>query len=591
MVAHNAVLRTSLQKACDDAIIAFAGYFLLAAATIHFTSDGRNHATMWPADALVLALLLRNAKVNWPLILAAGWAANLLANTVTRGWIPGLVVYGGINMMQACAAAWLICKGTRRDNLLADAPTVVRFVLCAGMLGPLMGATLGSLATAINYGEAFWPSFMRWYVSNALGQLLLTPFLMALFDGGYLRCFKERTGARRMKALALHTFHALITVGVFSQNLLPLLFLPILSILVLSYRLGRLGTVMGSTVLGLVGLVATYYGQGPMSLTHLDSGTSELFFQFYLACVLATTLPVATTVSAKAEALAHLAERDAALRLMMAHSPDGILSFDAEGVCRWADGPLGAYLGVEPGSVLGKPLSVTALHSPVLAERVASCGHADEAIPSVFEFTPLLRPQLTVEASMRVLQIDGSRVGTVVTLHDVTQRKAKETAMLTRAQSDDLTGLANRSGFRKQLRAFLADNGRPTTLALVDVDAFTSINDHYGQAVGDAVLVEIGRRMKAATRQEDVVARLGGDEFAILLRCDIDTAHKICERMLDSIRETPVFGNDSVSILASVSCGMAQYQPGMSHDQIFDIADAALYEVKRSGRNSIRVAA
>lgn len=591
MVAQVAALRTSLQKACDDAIIASAGYFPLAAATIHFTSNGRNHATVWLADALILTLLLRNSRSNWPIILIAGWAANLLANTITRGWMSGLVLYGAINMAQAGLAACLMRKWMRHDNLLADVSTVARFVLAAGIIAPLCGAALGSFASAVNYGEAFWPSFVRWYLSNALGFLMLTPFLMAVFDGGYVRYFKERTPANRFETIALHALHALLCVGVLTQSTLPLLFLPISSILVLSFRLGRLGTALGATVLALVGVVATVLGHGPISASQFDTGTQELFFQFYLACVLATTLPVAATVSSRAEALANLAEREAALRLMMAHSPDGILSFDVEGVCRWADGPLGTYLGVEPSATIGRPLTVIALHSPVLAERVQACPETEGDAPAVFDFSPLLRPQLTMEASIRVLRRNGTRVGTVVTLRDVTRRKAKEVAILSRAQTDDLTGLVNRAGFRKHLRAFLADPDEVTALALIDVDAFKSINDRYGHGAGDAVLVEIGKRMKLATRQDDIVARLGGDEFAVLLRCDLDTARGICERMLETIRETPVYSNGSISILASVSCGIAQYQPGMTRGVLFDAADAALYEVKRSGRNSVRVAA
>lgn len=591
MVAKIAGFRSSLQKGCDDAIIAFIGYFALAAATIHLTSNGRNHATMWPADALILALLLVNARSNWPLILFAGWTANLLANTVTRGWMPGLIVYGGINMAQTCLAAWLIRRSGRHTNLLADFPTVLRFVLYAGLVAPLLGATLGSITTAFNYGTAFGPSFVRWFISNALGLLILTPFVIALLDGGYIRSFKQRTAASRAEEIGLYALHAGITFGVFAQNSLPLLFLPISTVLMLSFRLGRLGTVLGAAVVAIVGVVATFNGHGPVSMTGFDIATQELYFQFYLAGMLATTLPVAATVSSRAEALARLAEREAALRLMMAHSPDGILSFDIAGACKWADGPLGAYMGVEPAAMTGQPLAAISLHSPDLAKKVLAHGSIEDGRTTVFEFSSLLRPDLTLEASIGVLQENGVRVGTVVTVRDVTRRKAKEAAILSKAQTDDLTGLLNRSGFRKHLRAFLSDESRPTTLVLVDVDKFGTINDRHGHAVGDAALIEIGKRIKAATRTQDAVARLSGDEFAILLRCDLGTAQKICERMADTIRESPVYNNGAVAILTSVSCGMAQYHSGMSRDQMFDVADAALHEVKRSDRSSVNAAA
>ena len=591
MVAHLSAFRSSLEKGYDDAIIACVGYFPLAVATIHFTSNGRNHAAMWPADALILALLLLNARINWPVILTAGWAANLLANTVTREWTPGLIVYGGINMAQTGVAAWLLCRSGRRENLLADLPTVLRFVLYAGVVAPVFGAVAGSIASTYNYGEPFWPSVVRWYISNALGLLILTPFLMAVFDGDYIRQFKEIATLSRMEMIGLQALHLIVTVGVFAQSILPLSFLPVSTTLILSFRQGRLGTALGAAVLAAVGVVATLMGHGPIAMLRSDPAAQEILFQFYLATVLATTLPVAATVSSRAEALANLAEREAALRLMMAHSPDGILSFDITGDCRWADGPLGAYLGIEPRAMVGRSLDDMALHVPALAEKMLACSASGDDHPVSFEFTPLLRPQLTLEASIGALLRSGVRVGTVVTLRDVSRRKAKEVAILSKAQTDDLTGLVNRSGFRKHQRAFLADRSRPTTLALVDVDNFKSINDRYGHAIGDAVLSEIAKRLKIATRAEDVVCRLGGDEFALLLRCDVDTAQKICERMVASIRETPVFNDGNLSILSSVSCGIAEYGPDMSREQVFDVADAALYEVKRSGRNNVRVAA
>src|SRR5687768_16897359 len=82
------------RSACLRAVLAGAiGYFLLAATTVRLTSDGRNHATVWPADAVILALLLTSPRRRWPAIVLAGWLANLVANGVTRGWMPGLVLY------------------------------------------------------------------------------------------------------------------------------------------------------------------------------------------------------------------------------------------------------------------------------------------------------------------------------------------------------------------------------------------------------------------------------------------------------------------------------------------------------------------
>ncbi len=591
MVAKFAGIGETLEKRSDNAITAVTGYFLLASGTILLTSNGTNHATMWPADALILALLLKNGRASWPAVLMAGWMANLLANAVTRDWAPGLIVYGGINMGQTLLAALLICRGGRCDNLLADVSTVVRFVLYAGLVAPLLGALGGSLATVFVYGEPFLSSFVRWYISNALGLLILTPFLMALFDGSYVRCFKERTPASRLEVIGLHSLHLVVTATVFAQSVVPMLFLPVSTALILAFRLGRLGVIVGTLAIAIIGAAATYMGHGPIGLVRGGVEIQEFVFQFYIAVVLATTLPVAATVSSRAEALKNLAEREEALRLMMAHSPDGILSFDATGVCRWADGPLATYLGVEPGAMIGRPMDALALRAPGLASRIADRKETLSDTPTTFEFSPVLRPHLTLEASLAAPQQNGSAVGTVVTLRDVTKRKAKEVAMRSKVHGDDLTGLLNRAGFRKKLRTALLDEGRPATLALVDVDCFKSINDTYGHGIGDTVLAEIAKRLQAATRADDVVARMGGDEFAILLRCDLDTAMKVCQRMVDAVRETSVVNDGVVSVLTSISCGLAPYGGSMERDEVFDAADAALQEAKRRGRGGVRVAA
>lgn len=589
MVAEKCESKDSRNECVDAALVAGIGYAVLASTTIHLTSNGRNHATMWPADAVILALLLKQPKRHWPWILLAGWGGNLIANTLTRGWMPGLVLYGAINMAQTWLAAWLILKVNRTGDVLANAGTVSRFILCAGVIAPVLGATLGSLITLSNYGEAFGPSFVRWYLSNALGFLVLAPFLKAAFDGSHWNSFKSRTVTERFEALGLLALHALLTGIVFGQSDIPLLFLPISSLLLISFRLGRSGAMVGVMIVALFGATATFSGDGPITLMRYPADMREFHFQFYLAVLLATALPVAAIVSSRQEALRHLAEREEALRLMMAHSPDGILSFDLAGICRWADGPLERYLGLAPADMLGRSMDVV---SP-LAHDAASLMRtkAGKTHPGCFEFTPMLRPDIVLEGSIGLLKRDGSNAGTVIALRDITARKASENKLASKAFTDDLTGLSNRLGFRKMLRAFVENLSHPASLAIIDVDGFKAINDSHGHAVGDAVLAEIARRMKQSMREEDFIARIGGDEFAILLCCDPETARKACERMVEVIRQAPVYSKGAVRILASVSCGLAEYRPGLSQDQVFDAADAALYQLKNVGRNGVRTAA
>lgn len=567
--------------------VSLLGYFLSAALTIHLTSDGRNHATVWPADAITLAILLRSPHHRWNGILVAGWIGNFLANAVTRDWAPGIIIYGLINMAQVWMAATLLRRWSPDDDLLANRQSTIRFLLITGVLAPASGAMIGPLVTRFNYGGAFGNSFILWYGSNALGFLIATPFFKAVFDGSYLRYFKLKSAQQRFTTLAFLTMHAVLMAIVFAQSSLPLLFLPLSSLMILAFCLGRLGVKAGIIILAIIGAVAAYQGVGPMALIRHDAAFRSLFFQAYLAIVLCTALPVAAILSSLAEAMKGLTEHKQTLRQVLAHSPDSVLSFDADGICRLADGRLKDHLGLDPADLIGKSAAeIAAITSDGLANLVHISPYPADLSP-ITEFEPLQRPGTTIEASASMLGSSDQPSGIVVTLRDITIRKSRETAIKKLAETDDLTGVLNRKGFRSRLARLVERAKAPISLALIDVDYFKAINDRYGHSIGDAVLAEVAARLVAGTRNTDFVGRLGGDEFAIVFHCDVATAQAACERIADTLRRKAVASKDNTLVMATISCGVAEVHAGMTREQAFDAADVALYEVKRSGRNGI----
>lgn len=592
-------------------VIAATAYFFLSVATIALTSDGRNPATVWASDAVILALLLSRARRDWPVLVLAGWLANMLANGVTRGWSPGIVLFGAINMGQTLLAAHLLLSAWgRRDaqageDVLTDARTIVRFLLIAGLITPVLGASAGAVVSALTYGEAPGASLLRWYASNALGFVIFTPIFKALFDGSYAHALESQSRSEPLRGGALFALHAFATLLVFGQSQVPLLFLLFPTLLLLSFGMGRLATQAGVMLVAVIGAIAAIHHTGPMTLiqhigpfalTTQINAFESLCFQIYLAVLLCTALPVASIVASRAEARNLLAAREELLRLVMAHSPDAIIGLDGNGVCRWADGPILDYTGQDPDALVGLPLTVIAVRAGLDLGQLRQDSVRGEGGMRTVELRPSGRPHLTLEASLRMApHAAGQAVGSVITLRDITVRKARELAISRQIETDDLTGVFNRAGFRRRLtRAIesVADNpARPLTLALIDVDHFKSINDTHGHPVGDAALVEIARRLLAGTREEDVVGRLSGDEFAILFRCTSATARTICERIVRAISTEPIVVVDSVVVLSSISCGIAELRAGMSREALFDSADFALYEAKRSGRNSVRAVA
>ncbi len=589
------------------ALIAATAYFGMATATILLTSDGRNPATVWPADAVILALLLSRPRRDWPALLLAGWLGNLLANGVARGWAPGIVLFGAINMGQSVLAAQilrsriLVLPGGLRESqpgedILTDGRTFVRFLLGAGLVTPALGAVAGMVASVMTFGDLPGVAFLRWYTSNALGFVIFTPFFKAIFDGSYARAFAAQTPARMLSGAALFGVHAVVTLLVFDQSVLPILFLPFSTLLLLSFGLGRLATQAGVMLVAVFGAIASLHHSGPMELIHQGAAFEALCFQAYLAVLLCTALPVATIVASRAEARNLLSEREELLRLVMAHSPDAIIGLDGNGVCRWADGPLRDYTGLDPDTLVGLSLDVITARAGLELGRLYRDTLRGRGDLRTVELKPAGRANLTLEASMRIAPHDpGQAVGSVITLRDITVRKARELAISRRIETDDLTGVFNRAGFRQRLaRAIEAAGDAPApklTLALIDVDHFKAINDTHGHPAGDAALVEIARRLLAGTRDGDVVGRLSGDEFAILFRCGVDGARAICDRIVRVVGTEPIVLPGNVVVFCSISCGIAELRAGMSREALFDGADLALYEAKRSGRNGVSAVA
>ena len=126
----------------------------------------------------------------------------------------------------------------------------------------------------------------------------------------------------------------------------------------------------------------------------------------------------------------------------------------------------------------------------------------------------------------------------------------------------------------------------------LDSDRFKGINDAYGHAAGDAVLVAVATRIRAQLREDDVVARLGGDEFAILLTPlhKIEDAQRIAEKIIASMLEAIELPGQ-VSVVTSLSIGIAVYpEHGASAQELLCAADSAMYQAKRLARGGQHVA-
>jgi diguanylate cyclase (GGDEF)-like protein/PAS domain S-box-containing protein len=193
-----------------------------------------------------------------------------------------------------------------------------------------------------------------------------------------------------------------------------------------------------------------------------------------------------------------------------------------------------------------------------------------------------------VEGRAKSVPEDPNLGGLILTVRSVNERKVLEARLAHQAFHDPLTGLANRVLFADRLDHALvrARRGRrPVSVLFVDLDDFKNVNDSFGHAAGDQVLVEVSHRLLACVRAGDTAGRLGGDEFAVLLEegGGIDSARDIAARIAAALRTPLVVAGRPLVLRASVGIAASDEAADSATDLLRN-ADVAMYRAKQSGK-------
>jgi diguanylate cyclase (GGDEF)-like protein len=158
------------------------------------------------------------------------------------------------------------------------------------------------------------------------------------------------------------------------------------------------------------------------------------------------------------------------------------------------------------------------------------------------------------------------------------------------SERDPLTGLANRRHFQEVMRQVAADGKLSGAVYLLDIDHFKRINDQHGHSAGDAVLIEVARRLRETLREQDLIVRWGGEEFLVVTQALAnDQVETLARRMLATLNHLPVVtGAGRVAVSASI--GFATFPIGpsglrVSWERAINLVDTAMYLAKAHGRN------
>ncbi|MBD8881513.1 diguanylate cyclase [Rhodanobacter sp. 7MK24] len=157
------------------------------------------------------------------------------------------------------------------------------------------------------------------------------------------------------------------------------------------------------------------------------------------------------------------------------------------------------------------------------------------------------------------------------------------------ADTDPLTGLANRRALEARMASLHESNAPDISLLMLDIDHFKSINDLLGHTAGDRALRIVAEQLQAALRPGDYLARYGGEEFVALLTADANEAMRVAERLRIRIGQARFHSQNQV-VPITLSCGIATMRDDDTPESLFERADQALYRAKDNGRNRCEAA-
>jgi diguanylate cyclase (GGDEF)-like protein/PAS domain S-box-containing protein len=281
---------------------------------------------------------------------------------------------------------------------------------------------------------------------------------------------------------------------------------------------------------------------------------------------------------------------------------NGVITLDSRGVVASFNKGASVIFGYAPEEVIGcnmsmlMPEPVRNQHAAYLQRDSANPGD-DPVVCRLREVSGRRRDGSLVPLSLTVSRIEGDELAYIGIMSDLSEHHQAEETIKTLAFFDDLTGLPNRRRLLERLDVAVtacARSAQHGALIFLDLDHFRRINDTLGPGFGDELLREASRRLRNCVREDDTVSHFGGDEFMVLLDA-LGSAHQTAVTQAQTVANKILYALCQPYSLrghhhtSSASVGIVMFDKHAAElDELLKMADAAMYQAKSAGRNTVR---
>jgi diguanylate cyclase (GGDEF)-like protein/PAS domain S-box-containing protein len=289
--------------------------------------------------------------------------------------------------------------------------------------------------------------------------------------------------------------------------------------------------------------------------------------------------------------LAALERSEERFRRIVHTAEEGIWEIDANAHTSFVNPKMAQMLGYTIEQMMDQPL-VAFMDEEGRALLERNIARRQQGISERHEFKFLRRDGSELWATLATNPIfdnEGGYLGALALVSDITAGKQSSELIWHQANFDMLTALPNRHMFHDRLRQEIKKAKRESlflALLFIDLDGFKQVNDSFGHAQGDALLVEAASRIASCVRASDTLARLGGDEFTIILSGldHVSSIERIAHNVIGALNKPFLLEGDQALVTASI--GIALYpSDGSDPEELLRHADQAMYAAKNGGRN------